>query len=79
MARDCQFVDESMPLDQAFAIMQQSGRSMLPVLAGHSLVGVLTTDNIEEWLVVRSALRQHSGDAAAEDAPWTMRRHDVAV
>ena len=31
---------------------------MLPVLHGHSLVGVLTRDNIEEWLMVRSALRQ---------------------
>ena len=69
MARDCQFIEETMPLDQAFAIMQQSGRSMLPVLHGHSLVGVLTSDNIEEWLLVRSALRQHSGDAAAEMPP----------
>ena len=69
MARDCQFIEETMPLDQAFAIMQQSGRSMLPVLHGHSLVGVLTSDNIEEWLLVRSALRQHSGDAAAEMSP----------
>jgi len=66
MARDCQFIEETMPLDQAFAIVQQSGRSMLPVLHGHSLVGVLTSDNIEEWLLVRSALRQHAGDAAAE-------------
>jgi predicted transcriptional regulator len=64
MARDGQFIEETMPLDQAFAIMQQSGHSMLPVLHGHSLVGVLTSDNIEEWLLVRSALHQHSGDAA---------------
>lgn len=66
MARDCQFIDESMPLDQAFAVMQQSGRSMLPVLHGRSLVGVLTSDNIEEWLMVRSALRQHEGREATE-------------
>ena len=66
MARECQFIDESMPLDQAFAIMQQSGRAMLPVLHGHSLVGVLTSDNIEEWLLVRAALRQHPSDATAE-------------
>lgn len=66
MARDCQFIDESMPLDQAFAVMQQSGRSMLPVLHGHSLVGVLTSDNIEEWLMLRSALRQHAQRDATE-------------
>jgi predicted transcriptional regulator len=54
MTRDCQFVDESMPLDQAFALMQQTGHSMLPVLRDHCLVGVLTSDNIEEWLVVES-------------------------
>ena len=58
-----------MPLDQAFAIMQQSGRSMLPVLHGHSLVGVLTSDNIEALPPVRSALHQHSGHAAAEMPP----------
>lgn len=66
MARNCQFIEEAMPLDQAFAIMQQSGCSMLPVLHGHSLVGVLTSDNIEEWLTVRSALRQHAEGGAAE-------------
>ncbi len=68
MARDCQFIDESMPLDQAFAVMQQSGRSMLPVLHGHSLVGVLTSDNIEEWLMVRAALRQNA-ERNAMDKP----------
>ncbi|MCU0963347.1 MAG: CBS domain-containing protein, partial [Pirellulaceae bacterium] len=66
MARNCPFIEESMPLDQAFAIMQQAGRSMLPVLHGHSLVGVLTSDNIEEWLMVRSALRQHASGGATE-------------
>ncbi len=66
MARDCPFIEESMPLDQAFAIIQQSGHSMLPVLHGRSLVGVLTSDNIEEWLMVRSALRQHASGGAAE-------------
>jgi hypothetical protein len=55
-----------MPLDQAFAVMQQSGRSMLPVLRDHSLVGVLTSDNIEEWLAVRAALRENPGVAAGE-------------
>jgi Zn-dependent protease/predicted transcriptional regulator len=66
MTRDCHFIDESMPLDQAFAIMQQSGRSMLPVLRGPNLVGVLTTDNIEEWLLVRAALRQYAGQDSPE-------------
>jgi predicted transcriptional regulator len=69
MTRDCQFVDESMPLDQAFTLMQQTGHSMLPVLRGHCLVGVLTSDNIEEWLVVRAALREHVDDSSAEASP----------
>ena len=68
MARDCPFIDESMPLDQAFAIMQQSGLSMLPVLHGHSLVGVLTTDNVEEWLMVRSALLPRAERAGSENS-----------
>jgi predicted transcriptional regulator len=65
MAKNCPFIEESMPLDQAFAIMQQAAVSMLPVLHGHSLVGVLTSDNIEEWLMVRSALRQGAERAVA--------------
>jgi hypothetical protein len=34
---------------------------MLPVVHGRDLIGVLTADNIEEWLMVRSALQRHSG------------------
>lgn len=61
MTRGCQFVEESMPLDQAFAIMQQSGCTLLPVVHGRDLVGVLTSANIEEWLMVRAALRRGGG------------------
>jgi Zn-dependent protease len=68
MTRDGHFIDESMPLDQAFGILQQSGTAMLPVLHGHELVGVLTTDNIEEWLLVRAALRQRNTAAASTSA-----------
>ena len=69
MTRDCHIIDESMPLDQAFAIMQQTGHSMLPVLRDQRLVGVLTTDNIEEWLVVRGALGKHVDDTPTEAGP----------
>ena len=62
-----------MPLDQAFAIMQQSGLSMLPVLHGHSLVGVLTTDNIEEWLMVRSALLPRADVRGSRGIPHRTR------
>ncbi|MGE0756292.1 MAG: M50 family metallopeptidase [Pirellulaceae bacterium] len=56
MGRSCIFVDEAMPLEQACDVMQRGGHSMLPVFRGHSLVGVLTRDNVEEWLMIRAAL-----------------------
>lgn len=64
MRCDCQFVDESMPLDQAYAVMQQSACTTLPVLRDHTLIGVLTTDNIEEWLMIRAALQRHGAPYA---------------
>ena len=69
MARDCQFVDAWMPLEQAFAIMQQSRCTMLPVVHGGDLVGVLTADNIEEWLMVRSALQRQPGPDTTAHSP----------
>lgn len=69
MARNCQFVEDSMPLDQAYAIMQQAGCTLLPVVRGADLVGVLTADNIEEWLMVRAALRRHVGANADSFGP----------
>ena len=61
---------------------------MLPVLHGHSLVGVLTSDNIEEWLLVRSAFGSTpvtrrseyprgiglASRVSREVPPWTMPR-----
>ena len=44
-------------VDRALGILQQSGMQTLPVVRDGALVGVLTSDNISEFLMVRAAQR----------------------
>ena len=65
MRGDCQLLDESERLDRAVARMQQLQCSTLPVVRQGKLVGLLTSENIGEWAMIQSALRDR-------------RRHPVA-
>lgn len=49
-------VQSSEMLDGAFQRLQSSACPALPVLQGEQLVGVLTPDNVGEFLAIRSAL-----------------------
>src|SRR5688500_5705599 len=40
-------------VDKALGLLQQSGMQTLPVVREGALVGVITTDNISEYLMVR--------------------------
>ncbi len=51
-------------VDRALGILQQSGLQTLPVVRDGRLVGVITTDNISEYLMVRAAQRSADGTAA---------------
>jgi len=42
-------------LDEAFALLQQSGLRTLPVTDQGELVGLLTLENIGEFLLIRAA------------------------
>ncbi len=53
-------LDENEMLSSAFERMQQAGIRVLPVVRGRELIGLLTTENIGEYVSVVSALGTHS-------------------
>jgi CBS domain-containing protein len=56
MRRDPSEVDSHDMLETALMRLQESGSKMLPVTHGGQLVGVITMENITEYLMIRSAL-----------------------
>lgn len=50
-------VEESAPLDRTFEKMREAGVQSIPVVQGGTVVGMLTLENIGEWAMVQSALR----------------------
>ncbi|MCG8422857.1 MAG: site-2 protease family protein [Proteobacteria bacterium] len=61
MRSHCKPVSAGAPLPATVEEMRQQSCPALPVLHDGRLVGILTLENVGEWLMVRSALRQ-SGD-----------------
>ncbi|MEX2219802.1 MAG: site-2 protease family protein [Phycisphaerales bacterium] len=57
MRRDCGSVDASASLTRVFDRIQQTGCPLVPVTDRGRLVGLLTPENIGEFIMVRSALR----------------------
>lgn len=56
-ARDEGAVDPSEMLDVALRRMEEKGVASLPVLSQGGLVGLLTVENVGEFMMIRSALR----------------------
>ena len=48
-------------VDRALGLLQQAGLQTLPVVREGMLVGVITTENISEYLMVRAAQREAAG------------------
>lgn len=69
MRRDFEVVDASEMLEPAFARLQTCGCHTMPVVRQGQLVGLLTTDNIGEFLMIQSALGKTRG-APATQRPW---------
>jgi Zn-dependent protease/predicted transcriptional regulator len=58
--REAQMADPSEPLEVVFQRMRERKRSALPVVSAGHLVGMVTTENVGELLLVQDALRRHS-------------------
>ena len=58
--REGQMADPSEPLEVVFQRMRERRRSALPVVSAGHLVGMVTTENVGELLLVQDALRRHS-------------------
>jgi len=61
MRREFQTVDANEMLEPAFARLQTCDCHTIPVTSRGQMVGLLTTDNIGEFLMIQSALRQPRG------------------
>jgi CBS domain-containing protein len=55
--RDLPEVDSHEMLEMAINRLQESGSKTLPVIHGGQLVGLITMENVTEYLMIRSALR----------------------
>ena len=59
--REAQMVDPGEPLEDVFQRMRERRRSAMPVVSDGRLIGMITTDNVGELLLVQDALRRRSG------------------
>ncbi len=58
MCRDVQLVEAGEMLEPAFARLQEGKSRTLPVMHEGRLVGLLTSENVGEFLMIQSALGQ---------------------
>jgi predicted transcriptional regulator len=55
--RDLSEVDSHDMLEMALMRLQETGSKTLPVTHGGQLVGLITAENVTEYLMIRSALQ----------------------
>ena len=61
MHRNVPEIDSHDMVEKALTLLQESGSKTLPVTHGGRLVGLITAENITEFLMIRSALRTAGG------------------
>ena len=58
MQRDFKVADPTEPVEDALARLESSDCHALPVVRGRRLMGVLTLDNVGEYMMIQAALRR---------------------
>jgi len=58
MHQKCDPAEEDEPLDSVFQRMRMNECSTLPVMRDNDLVGMLTLENVGEWIMIQSALQE---------------------
>ena len=71
MRRDFEPIDSHDMLEQAVQVLQRCGCRSLPVEHNGDLVGILTMENVGEFMMIQSALRQARHAAAATPKAMT--------
>jgi Zn-dependent protease/CBS domain-containing protein len=59
MNKEVVFLDADMPLENAYQLMQQHARNLLPVMKNNHLAGALDLENILEFIMVKSAMKDN--------------------
>ena len=57
MQKDIDVIDSDQSLDEVMLRLHTNGQSILPVVQNGLLVGIITLENIEEFLLIRNAKR----------------------
>lgn len=67
MRRDCGSVDAGEMLENTFQRMREGACGSLPVVQDGRLVGMVTLENVGEWMMVQSALGEIKPRSEVED------------
>ena len=67
MRPDCRVVDAAEMLDSSFQRMRESECATLPVLREGRLVGIVTLENVGEWMMIQSALSKAKARGDVDD------------
>jgi CBS domain-containing protein len=64
MRREFAVASPDEPVEDALARLQSCGCHAIPVVRGRTLLGMLTVDNVGEYVMIRSALQRRLGSVA---------------
>lgn len=67
MQKNCPLVDEREMLEDVFKKMREGNISTLPVIRSGDVVGIITLENLGEWMMIQSALRKAKARHEIED------------
>ena len=66
MRKDFEAIEASDPLENVFSRMQENGFRILPVMQDEVLVGLLTAENMSEFLLIQTAMSQRKSFATEQ-------------